>query len=109
MAGDCDKIGLLCTLRPGDTARLLIEYSSRSSSRRRLLDFLSPSAAVKGAIGCGVDDRDTDLGCMNPSAVAALAAEWSEADREETLGDSMLISSLIAEDPARGNDGGGGV
>lgn len=104
LAGDCDKTGLLCTLRPGETARRLIEYSSRSSSRRRLLDFFSPSAAVKGARGCGVDDRDTDPGCTNPSAVAAFARD---ADREETPGESMLISSLTAEDPARGNDGGG--
>jgi hypothetical protein len=46
---------------------------------------------------------------MKPSAVALLTAEWREADREETLGESMLISSLTADDPARGNDGGGGV
>jgi hypothetical protein len=57
-AGDCDKTGLFCTLNPGDTARRLREFTSRSSSRRRLFDFLRPSAAEGGTSGCGVEDRE---------------------------------------------------
>lgn len=108
-AGDCDSMGLLVTLRPGDTARRLMEYSSRSSSRRRLLDFFNPSAAVKGARGCGVDERDIAPGCTNPSDAAVVVPEGRDVDPDETVGESMLMSSLTAEDPARGKDGGGGV
>lgn len=50
-AGDCDSTGLFVTLTPGETARRLIELTSRSSSRRRLLDFFRPSAAEGGAKG----------------------------------------------------------
>lgn len=57
-AGDCDSTGLFWTLTPGETARRLMECPSRSSSRLRLLDFFSASAAVGGASGCGVEDRD---------------------------------------------------
>src|SRR5690242_17705573 len=56
--GDCEMTGLLCTLNPGDTARRFNECSSKSSSRRRLLDFFNPSAAVGGFIDCGVDARE---------------------------------------------------
>lgn len=109
-AGDCDRTGLLCTLRPGDTARRLIEYSSKSSSLRRLLDFFKPSAAVSGAAsGCGVDARDTDPGCTKPSDIALVGADGREVEVDETEGESILISSLTAEDPARGKEGGGGV
>ena len=82
--------GLLWTLTPGETARRLIEASSKSSSRRRLFDFLSASAAVGGCIGPGVDARDA------PPLVPI-------------VGESILMSSLIADDSARGKDGGGGV
>lgn len=47
--GDCDRTGLLVTLKPGDTARRLIEFTSKSSSLRRF--FFRPSAAVGGTIG----------------------------------------------------------
>ena len=93
-AGDWEMTGLLCTLTPGDTARRLIEASSKSSSRRRLLDFFNASAAVGGCIGPGVDARDAPL-CSAP--VVGL------------VGESMLMSSLIADDSPRWNDGGGGV
>lgn len=86
-----------------------MECSSRSSSLLRLLDFFKPSAAVKGIIGCGVDERDTNPGCANPSDITGAAAEVRDVEVEETVGESMLMSSLMAEEPARGNEGGGGV
>jgi hypothetical protein len=103
--GDCEMTGLLCTLRPGDTARRLSECSSKSSSRRRLLDFFSPSAAVGGFIDCGVEAREVQF----------RLTLWSGAGMPlplfaNTVGESMFMSSLIAaEDSARLNDGGGGV
>ena len=57
-AGDCEMIGLFWTLTPGLTARRFIEVSSKLSSRRRLLDFLRPSAAVGGYMGPGVEARE---------------------------------------------------
>jgi hypothetical protein len=95
--GDCEMTGELWTLTPGDTARRLIDASSKSSSRRRLLDFFNASAAVGGCIGPGVDAREVQplLLCSVPVA--------------PMVGESMLMSSLIADDSARGNDGGGGV
>lgn len=99
-AGDCEMTGLLCTLRPGDTARRLIDISSKSSSRRRLFDFFSPSAAEGGFIWPGVEARDAHpLFCS--CAMFSL--------KDEMVGESMFISSLIADDSAREKDGGGGV
>ena len=92
----------MCTLKPGDTARRFSECSSRSSSRRRLLDFFSPSAAVGGNIDCGVEARDVHPRLM----FSAVIGGPLDADM---IGESMLISSLIAEDSARGKLGGGGV
>ena len=97
-AGDCEMMGLLCTLTPGDTARRLIDASSKSSSRRRLLDFLSASAAVGGFIGPGVDARDVQP-VFPPKSMGVAPM----------VGESKLMSSLIAEEPARANLGGGGV
>lgn len=101
-AGDCDMMGLLWTLTPGLTARRLIEVSSKSSSRLRLFDFLRPSAAVGGYIAPGVEARD-----VQPSPLP-----WSGTGipcEDEIVGESILISSLTADDSARGNEGGGGV
>jgi hypothetical protein len=101
-AGDCDMIGLLWTLTPGLTARRLIEVSSNSSSRRRLFDFLRPSAAVGGYIGPGVDARE----------VHPIPLLWSGAANpceDEIVGESILMSSLTADDSARAKVGGGGV
>jgi hypothetical protein len=100
-AGECDIIGLLCTLTPGLTARRLIEVSSKSSSRRRLFDFFRPSAAVGGNIAPGVDARET-----HPKLMGSGTAVPCD---DEMVGESMLMSSLIADDSARGNVGGGGV
>jgi hypothetical protein len=100
-AGDCDMIGLLWTLRPGLTARRLIEVSSKSSSRRRLFDFLSPSTAVGGYIGPGVEAREA-----HPIPLCwSCGLPWDD----EMVGESMLMSSLTADDSARGKAGGGGV
>jgi hypothetical protein len=95
-------MGLLWTLRPGLTARRLMEVSSKSSSRRRLFDFLSPSAAVGGNMGPGVEARDAQ----------PIPLLWScplGPCEDEIVGESMLMSSLTAEDSARGKLGGGGV
>lgn len=64
----------------------MIEASSKSSSRRRLFDFFKASAAVGGCIAPGVDALDA------PPPI---------------VGESMFMSSLIADDSARGKDGGG--
>jgi hypothetical protein len=66
------------------------------------LDFLRPSAAVGGNIDCGVDARD-----VHPKLIfSAVMAGPFDADM---IGESMLMSSLIADDSARAKLGGGGV
>lgn len=102
--GDCEITGLLCTLKPGDTARRFSECSSKSSSRRRLLDFFSPSAAVGGFMDCGVDARE-----VQPRLTLWSGAGISLPLFADMMGESIFMSSLIADDSARGNDGGGGV
>lgn len=84
-----------------------MEWPSKSSSLRRLLDFFRPSAAVNGASACGVEDRDMYPEWLFPSDTAVVLAEGNDVDVDDTVGESILMSSLIVEDPARGNDGGG--
>jgi hypothetical protein len=71
------------------------------------LDFLRPSAAEGGANGCGVDDRETQPAWLFESSLAVACIDGSDVDVDDTEGESILISSLIADDPARGKEGGG--
>lgn len=92
--GDCDRTGLFVTLKPGDTARRLMEWTSKSSSLRRF--FLRPSAAVGGTIACGVDPRDMESSLMG-SDVDILCRYCVM----EATGRSMFRSSLIADELPR--------
>lgn len=93
LTGDWPRIGLLCTLSPGLTARRLMLAGSQSSSRRRLLTFLEISAAegrfgswkcgASGSEGarCGVDEGSPDAGVL------------------AVVGESRRMSSLTPETP----------
>lgn len=102
--GLCGSTGLPCTLIPGETALLLNDAGSKSSSLRLfLLIFRATSAAVGGAVddAKGVEDRD-----LIRSTV--FATGFSTLVRSEEGGVSML-SSLMPEELSLGYSEGGGV
>lgn len=89
MFGLCGRIGLLCTLIPGETARRLIKYGSKSSSRLRLFTRRAKSLAEDGNVARGVEDLDRDL-------LKCRRAGLSSEDPGVSIG-----SSLIADEFSR--------
>lgn len=107
-------MGLLPTLKPGETARRLIDCISRSSSLRRLLTLRRPSAAEIGpctpaggwncVCGCAVDAAGV---C---SLVGTAQGNNEPGGADAAVGESILASSLMVDEDPRGKKvGGGGV
>jgi hypothetical protein len=107
------RIGELCTLIPGLTARLLKLPGSKSSSRRRLLLIRLVISAALGGCGptrpeYGVLERCESLPLVPVPAPAPAPVAPGPVGR--VLRDPMKTSSLKPDEEPRGRTvGGGGV
>lgn len=101
--GDWVATGLLCMLSPGETARLLIEWGSKSSSLRRLLTFRLTSVKDGNAwnwtqlSGAGM----ADAVCV---VLATMQVDGGVDTRGESIPASLIPDELLARLP-----NGGGV